>query len=79
MAEMDFCKQYKFLHVLPTLTRQIVWFWRAGNGTIFQVPENDLLSPAGCLIELTNVSVAVLTILVTAVLIFKYKCSATGK
>ncbi|XP_011881729.1 PREDICTED: ATP-binding cassette sub-family C member Sur [Vollenhovia emeryi] len=76
---MDLCKRHKFLHVLPTLAKQIVWSWRAGNGTVFQVPRNDLHSPAGCLIELTNVSVALLTILVATVLIFKYRCSAVGK
>ncbi|XP_012522703.2 ATP-binding cassette sub-family C member Sur [Monomorium pharaonis] len=76
---MDFCKPYKFLHILPKLAKRIVWSWRAENGTVFQVPENDLHSPGGCLIELTNVSVAVLTTLVAASLIFKYKCNATGK
>lgn len=76
---MEFCKQYKFLHIVPTLVKRIVWSWRAGNGTVIQVPENDLHSPAGCLIELTNVSVAILTTLVAAILIFKYKCISTGK
>ncbi|KYM97235.1 Cystic fibrosis transmembrane conductance regulator [Cyphomyrmex costatus] len=75
---MDFCKQFKFLYIIP-LTERVVWSWRAGNGTVFQVPENNLHSPSGCLIELTNLSIAVLTIFVAAFLIFKYKCSTTDK
>lgn len=74
-AEMEFCKQYKSL---PTLVKRIVWSWRAGNGTVFQVPENDLHLPAGCLIELINISVAILTTLIATILIFKYKCSAAA-
>ncbi|EGI61249.1 ATP-binding cassette transporter sub-family C member 9 [Acromyrmex echinatior] len=76
---MEFCKQYKFLNILPRFTERIVWSWRAGNGTVFQVPKNNLHSPAGCLIELTNLSIAILTTLVVAILIFKYKCSTTDK
>ncbi|KAG5314659.1 ABCC9 protein, partial [Pseudoatta argentina] len=76
---MDFCKQYKFLNILPRFTERIVWSWQAGNGTVFQVPKNNLHSPAGCLIELTNLSIVILTTLVVAILIFKYKCSTTDK
>ncbi|KAG5323862.1 SUR protein, partial [Acromyrmex heyeri] len=79
IIEMDFCKQYKFLNILPWFTERIVWSWRAGNGTVFHVPKNNLHSPAGCLIELTNLSIAILTTLVVAILIFKYKCSTTDK
>ncbi|KAG5347863.1 SUR protein, partial [Acromyrmex charruanus] len=79
IIEMDFCKQYKFLNILSRFTERIVWSWRAGNGTVFQVPKNNLHSPAGCLIELTNLSIAILTTLVVAILIFKYKCSTTDK
>ncbi|XP_077281722.1 sulfonylurea receptor [Temnothorax americanus] len=76
---MDFCKRYKSLQILPALAKRIVWSWQAGNGTVFQVSENDPHSPAGCLIELTNVFVAILTTLVAAILIFKYKFCAAGK
>ncbi|XP_012055355.1 PREDICTED: ATP-binding cassette sub-family C member Sur [Atta cephalotes] len=78
IIDMDFCKQYKFLYV-PRFTEQIVWSWRAGNGTVFQMPKNNLHSSVGCLIELTNFSIAILTTLVVAILIFKYKCSTTDK
>ncbi|XP_011635575.1 ATP-binding cassette sub-family C member Sur [Pogonomyrmex barbatus] len=74
-VNMDFCKQHKFLHTLPRLTKQIIWSWQAENGTIFQIPEKNLYSPAECFIELINVSVAIFTVLVAIILIFKYKCS----
>ncbi|XP_029661257.1 ATP-binding cassette sub-family C member Sur [Formica exsecta] len=76
---MDFCKQYKFLHILPRPAKRIVWLWRAENGTIFQVPENDLQSTTECLVELMNIFVTIFTTLVAAILIFKYKCSAVRK
>ncbi|XP_039304714.1 ATP-binding cassette sub-family C member Sur isoform X2 [Solenopsis invicta] len=76
---MDFCKRYKFLHILPRRAKRIVWSWQAENSTVFQVPENDFHSSAGCFIELTNISVAILTALVATILIFKYKCNTTCK
>ncbi|RLU19415.1 hypothetical protein DMN91_007972 [Ooceraea biroi] len=76
---MDFCRRYKFLHILPRPAKRIVWSWRAENGTMFRVPENNSQSTAECLIELTNVSVAILTTLVAAILIIKYKCNTDRK
>ncbi|KAH0954120.1 hypothetical protein HN011_011629 [Eciton burchellii] len=76
---MDFCKRYKFLHMLPRPTKRIVWSWRTENGTMLPIPENNSQSTAECLIELTNISVAALTTLVAAILIIKYKCNADRK
>ncbi|KAL6445158.1 hypothetical protein ACFW04_002204 [Cataglyphis niger] len=76
---MDFCKRYKFLHILPRSAKRIVWFWRAENGTVFQVPENDLQLTTECFVELMNICVTIFTMLVAAILIFKYKCNAIKK
>lgn len=79
VIKMDFCKRYKFLHILPRPAKRIVWFWRAENGTVFQVPENDLQLTTECFVELMNNCVTIFTILVAAILIFKYKCNAIRK
>ncbi|KAL0120319.1 hypothetical protein PUN28_008165 [Cardiocondyla obscurior] len=76
---MDFCKRYSSLRIWPVMPKRIVWSWQAGNGTIFQVSENDMHLPASCIIELTNVSVAILTTFVAMILILKYKCSGTNE
>ncbi|XP_072749305.1 ATP-binding cassette sub-family C member Sur isoform X2 [Anoplolepis gracilipes] len=76
---MDFCKRYKFLHILPRPSKRIVWFWHAENGTVFQVPENDLQSATECFVELINIFVAIFTALVAIILILKYKCSSSRK
>lgn len=75
--EMDLCGQYEFLRMLPRAERRrIVWSWQAENGTVLQIPGNNLQSAVGCITELTNISTAALTTLVAIILICKYRCSA---
>ncbi|XP_020299812.1 ATP-binding cassette sub-family C member Sur [Pseudomyrmex gracilis] len=76
---MTWCEENEFLHILPRPARRIVWSWQAENGTVFQIPKKNLQSTTECFIELTNISVAVLTTLVVALLIFKYRCGVKQK
>lgn len=76
---MAWCEENELLHILPRPAKRIVWSWQAENGTVFQIPKKNLLSTTECFIELTNIFVAVLTTLVVAVLILKYKCGVKQK
>ncbi|XP_076755199.1 sulfonylurea receptor isoform X2 [Xylocopa sonorina] len=74
---MEFCKSQRFLRILPRSMSRVVWTWRTQNGTSIRFTEDDPTEE--CLVELVDICVPVFAILVSSIVILKYKCSEQPK
>ncbi|CAL7947692.1 unnamed protein product [Xylocopa violacea] len=74
---MEFCKSQRFLRILPRSVKRVVWSWRTQNGTSIRFTEDD--PNEECLVELVDICVPVFAILVSSIVILKYKCSNEPK